>query len=409
MTMTTRNYCAESLLEAGRRKKPKKKSYGCCFEISLCRRFRSFLRWIKPPTCATLKSIFQFIDKPLSSEEREYPLAYGVIVHKNAVQILFELSAFYHPQNEYCIAVSETAEKYVLEFMLSVEKCFPNVHVLQRPKIEWGKFEILNSTITCLKSLLQTGTKWRYFQYLSGIDAPMKTNLETVQILKQLNDTVNIYVDPFQRYRIGIRNETEPPLPLFKSPLSLLLPRRTAEELLSSPLTQEVLDFLVPTGISDESFWGTMLGNPAKFNVTGSFNASEMIEFDQKFNETDPQAYSDYTNASFAMNGYIARYQLWRKRQCKGMLINDSCVFGVEDLALLLKQHYLVAHKFYINYQPAAYFCLLKEIFNRTHSPAPFDTSIYAEIPLVEISRGVAISNLTHPEWFLKLHEWEYT
>ncbi|VDL83577.1 unnamed protein product [Nippostrongylus brasiliensis] len=310
--------------------------------------------------CAAIKQMFQFNERPLSLEEQEYPLAYGIIVYMNAVQILFELAAFYHPQNEYCIAVSGSAEEYVQEFMLYMENCFPNIHVLTRPPINWGEFEIINTTFACLQQLQKSDKPWKYYQYLSGVDVPLRTNLEMVKIFKRLNDTAS--------------------------------------------LTRELLDYLTPTFIADESFWGTMLGNPLEFNVSGSFNARQMIAFKELYQLEDPVGFEKYSTRKVAMNGYISRYQVWTTEQCKGKIVHFSCVYGVEDLPVIVKQHYLVAHKFYIDYQPAAYFCMLKRIRKRTHTPEPFDASIYAEIPLVEFSRGVAFSNLTHPEWLLNLH-----
>ena len=39
--------------------------------------------------CMAIKSKLAFYDSPLSEEERDYPLAYGALVFKNAAQVLF--------------------------------------------------------------------------------------------------------------------------------------------------------------------------------------------------------------------------------------------------------------------------------------------------------------------------------
>ena len=41
-------------------------------------------------------------------------------------------------------------------------------------------------------------------------------------------------------------------------------------------------------------------------------------------------------------------------------MASGSCVYGVKDVSTLMKQPHLVAHKFYIGYQPAGYICALK-------------------------------------------------
>ncbi|KIH63580.1 hypothetical protein ANCDUO_06118 [Ancylostoma duodenale] len=43
-------------------------------------------------------------------------------------------------------------------------------------------------------------------RYLSGVDAPLKTNLEMVQILKRLNETANADIEEFPSDRIKRRN-----------------------------------------------------------------------------------------------------------------------------------------------------------------------------------------------------------
>ncbi|RCN31624.1 Core-2/I-Branching enzyme [Ancylostoma caninum] len=118
--------------------------------------------------CLAIRSLFGFENRPNSEAERDYPLAYGLIVYKNLVQVLFMLSSFYRPQNEYCIAVSGGAEPMFKLIMGEVDQCFSNIRVL----------------------------------YLAGVDIPLKTNLEMVEILKQWNDTVNAEITWFQPKRI---------------------------------------------------------------------------------------------------------------------------------------------------------------------------------------------------------------
>ncbi|CAJ0595493.1 unnamed protein product [Cylicocyclus nassatus] len=256
----------------------------------------------------------------VSVEELKYPLAYGAIVYKNFIQVMFMLSAFYRPHNEYCIAVSGSAEKSFKIAMDEVASCFDNVHVLHRPHIEWGSFEIINSTWVCVGVLARSKTNWMYYQQLSGVDVPLKTNLEMVKILKQLNNTVNSEFLAFQTDR---------------------LKGKKAEKGL------QLLHFLNDTYIPDEAFWATLTGNE------------------------------------------------------KSKLVTASCVFGVDDLANILKQPHLIAHKMYLDFQPAAFFCVLKEIREREKKPKPLNLTLYAELPQVELSSGVPYEKLKHPLWMI--------
>ncbi|EYB95432.1 hypothetical protein Y032_0160g3352 [Ancylostoma ceylanicum] len=354
--------------------------------------------------CSTIKDLFGFNIRTLSTEEKQYPLAYAVVVYRNIVQVLFQLSAFYHPQNEYCVAVSGSADESMLEILRDVHDCFPNIHVMKRPPLQWGNFEVINTTYACFEYLAKSATPWKYFQYLSGVDAPLKTNLEMVQILKRLNETANADIEKFPIERIGRTNRSPPPLPLVKSSLSILLSRRAVNEMVETPLTGRLLKYLSRTYIPDESFWVTLVGNPSTLSITGGFDADKVLLFQKTISSINKEAYDSYKEDVAPMNAYISRYQVWKGSKCHGKMFRYSCIFGVRDIPVLLKQPHLVAHKFYIQYQPASYFCILKTIRQRTFSPVPFNSSPYAKIPFVELNRGVPFFNLSHPEWIMKIH-----
>ncbi|VDK38290.1 unnamed protein product [Gongylonema pulchrum] len=79
-------------------------------------------------------------------------------------------------------------------------------------------------------------------------------------------------------------------------------------------------------------------------------------------------------------------------------MANDSCVFGVLDMAWLLKKPHLVAHKFYLFVQPAAYFCIYKKVRERAlDSNWTFDDKMYGDLPGPRMTRGESVQ-----EWFDK-------
>ncbi|EGT38850.1 hypothetical protein CAEBREN_31736 [Caenorhabditis brenneri] len=343
--------------------------------------------------CQMLKSMYKFNDHPLSEEESEFSLAYGMLVYKELPQVLFMLSSIYHPQNEYCLAVGENSDVLFQNLLKELANCFPNVHFMKRPPIKWGSHEIINSAYECLEFLSQSKSKWKYFQYLSGVDVPLKTNLEMVQILKELNGTANVEIKNYQWQRLKGKNYTSAPLPLFKSSLSAVIPREAANELASSLMPRNILEFLENTGIADEGFWGTLFGNKKLFNIPGSLDFKEYID------------YRDTQNLTWPTDGwkyYISRDQTWTKTQCHNYMTSGSCVYGIGDVPRLLKSTALVAHKFYLKSEPEAYFCILKEIRRRSLSPDPdFSAKKYSELPTVELARGLKYSELTHKNWML--------
>ena len=97
-----------------------------------------------PDTCVTLRKTFTFYSKPLSQEEAEYPLAYGMLVYKDIRQLLYVLAAFYHPQNAYCIAVDGRASGAFRKQIETLQSCFPNIHTFVSfyifPLLDIGNF-----------------------------------------------------------------------------------------------------------------------------------------------------------------------------------------------------------------------------------------------------------------------------
>ncbi|KAH7711153.1 Protein GLY-16 [Aphelenchoides avenae] len=122
-----------------------------------------------------------------------------MLVYKNAVQVYFMLSAVYHPQNAYCVAVDgNTTSEFKRRIGLLAE-CFPNVYVVGVGDVSWGGYEVVQGVLSCVKLLSDLRHPWKYYQYLSGFDLPLKTNLEVVRILKQLNGTANVEVSLAER------------------------------------------------------------------------------------------------------------------------------------------------------------------------------------------------------------------
>ncbi|RCN26266.1 hypothetical protein ANCCAN_28008 [Ancylostoma caninum] len=79
----------------------------------------------------------------------------------------------------------------------------------------------------------------------------------------------------------------------------------------------------------------------------------------EKDNGKDVEQYRNTRMGAATMNYYLARHQVWYGN-CGGKITTGSCVYGVYDIANLLKQPHLIAHKMYLDFQPAAFFCVLK-------------------------------------------------
>ncbi|KAH7704170.1 GLY-15 protein [Aphelenchoides avenae] len=372
--------------------------------------------------CQNIKENFAFFDEPLSREEHDFPLAYGILVHENAVQVYLMLSAIYQPQNAYCIAVDGKSSALFMERMNLLAECFPNIHVMQVGPIRWFGYEIARAVFVCLKHLSESSHPWKYFQYLSGVDLPLKTNIEMVRIFKQLNGSMNVMLEPYPFYRLGQARklQVKPPLPLVKSSLSALFSRETASAMVRSDAVREHLRFLQLTGCPDESLWGTIGGNPA-LRIPGGFswseqlasiraekvrNAMQLLVLPQDQRSTfwgrSPPATPEEPFSPHSY--YISRYQVWDynpNAQCGGKWTHKSCVFGVSDLPTLIRRAELVAHKIYMDVQPATFFCLYERIRHRALDPDQrlFEGKAYSKLAQVRLTNGERIENV---KWFYR-------
>uniref|UniRef100_A0A914M4D9 Uncharacterized protein n=1 Tax=Meloidogyne incognita TaxID=6306 RepID=A0A914M4D9_MELIC len=404
--------------------------------------------------CLNLQKLFLFHNKPLSKEENEYPLAYAMVTHKSVIQTMTMVSSVYQPQNAYCIVVDDKSSDDFLKKIQMLADCFPNIFVLvnfmgfskmggaselrgaeRRFKmenvgtIEWCKFGVVRAVFTCLKHLTEKNHNWRYLQYLSGVDLPLKTNLEMVRIFKQLNGTINADVLPFERYRVRlIKGSIKSPLTLWKSSLSALISREAADAMVKSDKVKDLLNYLQYTWCSDESLWATIAGNPEELKIPGGFDAKffyysllresercittqkstfkSLEQKQQKNNKTTIKTpLSPFTNSFQLSSFYISRYQIWNQKRykhpitrtgkqlarCYGKFVKESCVFGVDDMPNLIRRPELVAHKMYMDFEPAAYFCLWKKVRERAldwREQKKFNAQVYSQLPSVRIARG---------------------
>uniref|UniRef100_A0A915AEC5 Uncharacterized protein n=1 Tax=Parascaris univalens TaxID=6257 RepID=A0A915AEC5_PARUN len=210
---------------------------------------------------------------------------------------------------------------------------------------------VLDAVLSCLTKLTLSDHPWKYFQYLSGVDLPLRTNKEMVQIFKRLNGSINAevvkmveesFLDKLLRW-IWPKDEMEPiyGMKLIKSSLSATFSRETAHFFVGSEQAKALRSFIRRKWrliCPDEYFWLTLAGNPKRKYV---------------------------------------RY---------------SCVFGVRDIPNLLQRAELIAHKLYITYQPAAFFCLYRHVKRRAFSnDEPFDDEPYGNLPGPRIMREQSV------------------
>lgn len=340
--------------------------------------------------CPSFKSRFQFSSSPLSGEEAEFPLAFVLVVEKEAEQVARLFARLYQPQNLYCLTYDNHSSPEFKRAMDSLIDCFPDSIVTPSEKrdIFWADFSILAATMDCLEVLARHKPRhrWKYVQILSWNDIPLRTNLEMVRILKLFDGANDVELsggqaDRFRYYHVdGSLDETKgdmkrpvPPdgLIVYKGSYAATMSRDFVSFLLENPAAKRFLEWSNCTWAPEEQFWSTLVHN-VQLNPPGAF----------------PGSCLHYYDLEGSVKPWISRYQIWEDEICHGEMISGSCVLGVGDLALLKNQTALVAHKFYSDFQPAAWYCMHRRLHDRTQNgTVDLDMDFYANLPAVKYQK----------------------
>uniref|UniRef100_A0A1I7Z7Q4 DUF2612 domain-containing protein n=1 Tax=Steinernema glaseri TaxID=37863 RepID=A0A1I7Z7Q4_9BILA len=97
---------------------------------------------------------------------------------------------------------------------------------------------------------------------------------------------------------------------------------------------------------------------------------------------------------------YISRFQTWSYgfMPCYGKNVRGSCCYGVRDVPGLLARPELVAHKFSLDFQPAAFFCTYEAVRKRSFHPNfDFDARNYADLPGPRMLAGKSVTVVRSP------------
>lgn len=142
--------------------------------------------------CTTYLRQRPYITKSLSEEEKDFPIAYSLLMYTDPGQAERLLRAIYQPQNYYCLHVDRSSPMNVHRAMSAVASCLPNVFIARRTvDVVWGHYSILKAELACMEDLFKR-PGWKYFINLTGQEYPLKTNLELVRILRVYNGSNDV-------------------------------------------------------------------------------------------------------------------------------------------------------------------------------------------------------------------------
>ncbi|XP_032378616.1 beta-1,3-galactosyl-O-glycosyl-glycoprotein beta-1,6-N-acetylglucosaminyltransferase 3 [Etheostoma spectabile] len=293
-----------------------------------------------------------FITAPLSQEEKDFPIAYSMVIHENIEMFERLLRAVYTPQNIYCVHVDQKSSEEFLKAVEAIVSCFSNVFIASKLEtVVYASWSRVQADLNCMKDLLNSHVQWRYLLNTCGTDFPIKTNGEMVQALKALHgrnsmesEATNDYKKSRWQYHFNVTDtvirtdvrKSPPPIssPMFAGNAYIVVTRAFVEHVMQDREVQQLLEWERDTYSPDEHFWATLQRMPS---VPGSMPANI------KYDTSDMQALARAVKWSY-LEGDMENGAPYYP--CTGIYRRAVCVYGAGDLPWLLRQQHLFANKF---------------------------------------------------------------
>lgn len=306
-----------------------------------------------------------FITKTLSAEERDFPIAYSMVVHDNVEMFERLLRAVYAPQNAYCVHVDQKSPAEFKAAVGAIASCLPNVFVAtELERVVYASWSRVQADLNCMRDLLRSPVRWRYLLNTCGADFPIKTNREMVRTLKLLGGRNSMETErpteskrsrwQFHHEASGgalVRTEqrkSPPPIssPMFSGSAYIVVSREFVEHLQSDREARRLIDWAKDTYSPDEHLWATLHRMHA---VPGSLPAND------KYDTSDMMAIARAVKWSY-LAGDVRKGAPYEP--CTGAYRRSVCVYGAGDLPWLLSQRHLLANKFDPDVDDVAIRCL---------------------------------------------------
>ncbi|KAK6170304.1 hypothetical protein SNE40_018724 [Patella caerulea] len=311
--------------------------------------------------CQFFRQINGYDDKVVTKLEEDFPLAFGIRLHKSPGQMEQILRIIYRPHNFYCIHVDNGSDIRVFNSLRSVARCFDNVVVLSQIRTVYATIRLVEADLLCMKEAMKSTIQWKYFLNMAGQELPLKTNLEMVQIchLFQGKNDIESEAMPSQleeriRFHHEFKNRRPYHTPVTKPPFQYpiefrkgsaygVLCRDFVQFALHSEIATKLMEYLSDTESPEETFLSTLNfvhGAPGGTNVT----------------------------ISHSKETYLSRavIWLWDKAKCQGIFQRGVCIFNSGALPWLMKQPELIGNKVSATYDQIVIDCMEEYLHNKS-------------------------------------------
>ncbi|XP_063048186.1 beta-1,3-galactosyl-O-glycosyl-glycoprotein beta-1,6-N-acetylglucosaminyltransferase 3-like [Engraulis encrasicolus] len=294
-------------------------------------------------------------DLLFSDEERNFPIAYSMVIHEKIEMFERLLRAIYAPQNVYCVHVDRKSPAHFLKAVEGIASCFPNVFLASKQEsVVYASWLRVQADLNCMDDLLASPVKWKYLLNTCEADLPLKTNLEMVWSLKTLNGKNNLESIPPNRnktarwlYHYSINGsrmvvmrhirKDPPPIstPMFVGSAYFVLSRAFVEHARTRSDVGAFLEWAKDTYSPDEHIWATLQRSPS---MPGTNTPH------QRYDTEDMIAMARLVKWNF-LSGDV--YNGAAYVHCDSMHYKRGvCMYGIRDLRWMLGQHHLFANKF---------------------------------------------------------------
>ncbi|XP_061476831.1 beta-1,3-galactosyl-O-glycosyl-glycoprotein beta-1,6-N-acetylglucosaminyltransferase 4 [Rhineura floridana] len=319
--------------------------------------------------CQVYRAIRRYHLKPLSVKEEKFPIAYSLVVHKDAIMVERLIHTIYSHQNVYCIHYDKKSSSTFKNALDNLAKCFPNIFIASKLEVvEYASISRLQADLNCLNDLLKSSIPWKYVINLCGQDFPLRSNFELVSELKKLNggnmlETVKpssskkerftyhyeLQKSPYEYMKMPVKtnvSKDRPPhnIEVFVGSAYFVLCRAFVEYVLESSIAQDFFEWSKDTYSPDEHFWATLVrvpGTPGQVSRT----AQDITDLQSKTRLVKWNYLEDHLYPP-----------------CTGTHLRSVCIYGAAELKWLISYGHWFANKVDSKVDPVLIKCLAEKL-----------------------------------------------
>ena len=283
----------------------------------------------------------------VSQEEESFPLAYVLTTHNNPHTLFKFLRGVYRQHNAYCIHYDKKSSSNFKSFIQLLSICADNIIVSTKiENVIWGHVSLLNAQLNCFRDLLlyRSRVPWKYAFNLNGLELPLRTNRELVEMLQSqpvntsivetwpIHDRVDksrltyrahLLTLPITNVRaVFLSSEKLTSMPssldlsdIYKSSCFIAATPNYVQYMLESELSKNLLSFLQNVSCAEEYFYATLYNH--KLTPGGRYQSGKGEKYAPPF----------VVSMSVWMQAIVNR-----RIYCHGSVVHGYCHFSVRDL-----------------------------------------------------------------------------